>query len=60
MYSFPRIPWPVRRVEHVGTHHQSQRERAKPKMAAWVQVASVETPDSSVCVMVGTVHGRCG
>lgn len=27
-------------------------------MAAWVQLASVETPDSSVCVVLGTLHER--
>ena len=27
-------------------------------MAAWVQLASVETPDSTVCVVLGTRHER--
>lgn len=27
-------------------------------MAAWVQLASVETPDSSACVVLGTLHER--
>lgn len=41
--------------------HQTQLERAtENKMAAWVQIASVQTPDSSVCVVIGTVHSRYG
>ena len=27
-------------------------------MAAWIQLASVETPDSSACVVLGTTHER--
>lgn len=45
---------PPRCTEH---SHQSQHKYTE-NMAAWVQIASVETPDSSVCVVVGTVHSR--
>ncbi|CAM9858736.1 unnamed protein product, partial [Ectocarpus sp. 4 AP-2014] len=39
-------------------HSTAAREVKEREMAAWLQVASVETPDSSVCVVVGTVHSR--
>lgn len=37
---------------------QRLTEPQEEKMAAWVQLASVETPDSSVCVVLGTLHER--